>query len=75
MVISLIHLVIYSDVANYANRTTTYLPRLPVVNVDVCRLQMYRQISNVRRTLVDNSIVDHSASPVGAAPTRSSFST
>ena len=39
----------------------------------------YRQVSNVRRTLVGNKIVDHSdvvgASPVGAAPTTSSFST
>ena len=40
---------------------------------------IYRQVSNIRRTLVGNSIVDHSdvvgASPVGAAPTTSSFST
>ena len=40
---------------------------------------MYRQVSNTRRTLVGNIIVDHSdvvgASPVGAAPTTSSFST
>ena len=39
----------------------------------------YRQVSNIRRTLVGNKIVDHSdvvgASPVGAAPTKSSFST
>ena len=39
----------------------------------------YRQVSNIRRTLVDNKIVDHSdvvgASPVGVAPTTSSFST
>ena len=39
----------------------------------------YRKISNIRRTLVGNKIVDHSdvvgASPVGAAPTTSSFST
>ena len=38
----------------------------------------YRQVSNIRRTLV-GKIVDHSdvvgASPVGAAPTTSSFST
>ena len=38
----------------------------------------YRKISNIRRTLVGNNIVDHSdvvgASPVGAAPTTSSFS-
>ena len=40
---------------------------------------MYRQVSNVRRTLVGNNIVDNSdvvgASPVGAAPTTSSLST
>ena len=39
----------------------------------------YRQISNISYTLVGNEIVDHSdvvgASPVGAAPTRSSSST
>ena len=39
----------------------------------------YRQVSNIRRTLVGNQTVDHSdvvgASPVGAAPTTSSFST
>ena len=39
----------------------------------------YRKISNISRTLVGNKIVDHSdvvgASPVGAAPTTSSFST
>ena len=39
----------------------------------------YRQVSNIRRTLAGNKIVDHSdvvgASPVGAAPTTSSFST
>ena len=40
---------------------------------------VYRQTSNIRRTLAGNEIVDHSdvvgASPVGAAPTTSSFST
>ena len=39
----------------------------------------YRQVSNIRRTLVGTKIVDHSdvvgAPPVGAAPTKSSFST
>ena len=39
----------------------------------------YRQVSNIRGTLVGNKIVDHSdvvgASPVGAAPSTSSFST
>ena len=40
---------------------------------------IYRQFSNIRRTLVGNKIVDNSdvvgASPVGAAPTTSSLST
>ena len=39
----------------------------------------YRQVSNIRRILVGDKMVDHSdvvgASPVGAAPTTSSFST
>ena len=39
----------------------------------------YRQISNISRILAGNKFVDHSdvvgASPVGAAPTTSSFST
>ena len=52
-----------SSVINYKQITYTY----------------YRQVSNIRRTLVGNKIVDHSdvvgASPVGAAPTTSSFST
>ena len=43
------------------------------------RIKIYRQVSNIRRTLVGNQIVDHpdvvGASPVGAAPTTSSFST
>ena len=38
---------------------------------------MYRQTSNLRHILVGNKLVDHSdivgASPVGAAPTTSSF--
>ena len=40
---------------------------------------IYRQISDIRRALVGNTIVDHSdvvgASPVGAVPTTSSFPT
>ena len=42
-------------------------------------IYVYRKVTNIRRTLVDIKIVDHSgvvgASPVGAAPTTSSFST
>ena len=41
--------------------------------------KMYRQVSNISRTLVGNKIVDNSdvvgASPVGTAPTTSSLST
>ena len=41
--------------------------------------ERYRKTSNISRTLVGNKIVDKSdvvgASPVGAAPTTSSFST
>ena len=41
--------------------------------------QYYRKTSNISRTLESNKIVDYSdvvrASPVGAAPTTSSFST
>ena len=47
--------------------------------VAVTKKYVYRQVSNIRRTWVGNEIVDHSdvvgASPVGAAPTTSSFST
>ena len=43
------------------------------------KLNKYRKTSNIRRTWVGNKIVDQSdvvgASPVGAAPTTSSFST
>ena len=42
-------------------------------------IRTYRQVSNMRRTLVGNKIVNNSdvvgASPVGAAPTTSSLST
>ena len=42
-------------------------------------MNSYRQTSNISRTWESNKIADHSdvvgASPVGAAPTTSSFST
>ena len=42
-------------------------------------IKMYRKTFNIIRTFVGNKIADHSdivgASPVGAAPTTSSFST
>ena len=57
--------------------------KLPMCNDIPCDssdyIVAYRKISNISRTLVGNKIVDHSdvvgASPVGAAPTTSSFST
>ena len=46
--------------------------------INNCIPKKYRQISNISRTYVGNNIVDHSdvvgISPVGAAPTTSSFS-
>ena len=43
------------------------------------KLVIYRQIYNISRTLLNNIIVAHSdvvgATPAGAAPTTSSFST
>ena len=42
-------------------------------------VMIYRQVSNIRRTSIGNEIVDHSdvvgATPVGGAPTTSSWST
>ena len=46
---------------------------------DVIMIDYYRKTSNISRTLIGNKIVDNSdvagASPIGAAPTVSSFST
>ena len=51
----------------------------PLFDLMPCGWQMYCQTSNIRPTLEGNKIVDLSdvvgASPVGAAPTTSSFST
>ena len=49
------------------------------ISLDVLCYATYRKTSNISRTLVANKSVDNSdvvgASPVGAAPTTSSFST
>ena len=55
-------------------------PRTPYVIIGVLySISFQHKVSNIRRTLVGNKIVDHSdvvgASPVGAAPTTSSLST
>ena len=55
------------------------LPEYSGSNTRMVDKNRYRKIYNIRRTLVGYKIVDHSdvvgASPVGAAPTTSSFST
>ena len=61
----------------FSQKISILTPRyVSTVNYDIL---MYRQVSNIRHTLEGNKIVDHSdvvgASPVGAAPTTSSFST
>ena len=52
---------------------------LNYTNFQYVRFAIYRKTYNIRRILVGNKIIDHSdvvgASPVGAAPTTSSFST
>ena len=59
--------------ANVVWSTKTYSQAKTLKN------HMYRQVSNIRRTIEGYKIVDHSdvvgASPVGAAPTTSSLST
>ena len=54
-------------------------PQLPGIIVCETGRSKYGEVSNIRRTLVSNKIIDHSdavgASPIGAAPTTSSFST
>ena len=59
---------------------TKYQEHSPTKNpIKVSTRKQYRKTSNISRTLVGNKIVDNSdavgASPVGAAPTTSSFST
>ena len=52
---------------------------LKKVEIKIIIKNIYCKTSNIRRILVGNKIVDHSdvvgASPVGAAPTTSQFST
>ena len=49
------------------------------ISIMIWQKNNYRQVSNIKRTLVGDKIVDHSdivgASPVGVAPTISSFCT
>ena len=63
-----------------------YISNKPVINYSslviaswIMNHGTYRQTSDISRTLVGNKLVDHSdvvgASPIGAAPTISSFTT
>ena len=56
-----------------------YITRCEDFLLSECHYGMHRKTSSISRTLVGNKIVDNSevvgASPVGAAPTTSSFST
>ena len=65
----LYHQIISSNAIDYLDESWSYM--MKDLN--------YRKTSNIRRTLVGNKIVNNSdvvgASPVGAAPTTSSFST
>ena len=68
------HKVVYLfDVLHFLEWKSLYFDRSPIDN------KTYRQTYSISRTLVGNKIVDHSdvvgASPVGAAPNASSFST
>ena len=64
----------------FLNQVTSYLK---ITDLQMCWKDgatcEYRQVSNIRLTSAGNKFVDHSdvveASPVGAAPTTSSFST
>ena len=73
-------------ILKYWNQNTNYFYHEGTYEHVVCKMSVffvqnanYRRISNIRRTLMRNLIVDHldvvGASPVGAAPTASSFST
>ena len=59
--------------------SNTYLNTRGMSSSILYYLEKYRKTSSISRTLVGNKIVDNSdvvgASPVGAAPTTSSFST
>ena len=58
---------------------TKPVPEQVLATVSNCETNIYHKTSNISRTVVGNKIVDNSdevgASPVGGAPTTSSFST
>ena len=75
---SAIHVIMYIYIYIYIMYLSLFLTPSHFREISLARYT-YRQVSNIRRTLVGNWIVDHSdvvgESPVRAAPTTSSFST
>ena len=69
----------YFSIKILGKNSTITLIKIQRFTLKKIHLKMYCQVSYTRRTLEGNKIVDHSdvvgASPVGAAPTTSSFST
>ena len=63
---------------NYNVKPPTMESNIPDTQEEKCN-EMYSQISNINRNITGETFVDHSevvgASPVGAAPNTSSFST
>ena len=63
---------------NYNVKPTTMESNIPDTQEEKCN-EIYSQISNINRNITGETFVDHSevvgASPVGAAPNTSSFST
>ena len=69
----------YSQAFLYWNTDITFFMTQIFTHRKTVFNSLYRKSSNIRFTLAGNKIVDHSdvvgASPIGAAPTTSSFST
>ena len=76
VITNIIIIIIIIDI-HWFSESTTHTFKFDLLNL--WTKNNYRQVSNIRRTLVGNKIFDHSgvvgASPVGVAPTTSSFST
>ena len=68
-----------SDIDGLVQEWSNFIANALELHLSCINPSNYRKTSNIRCTLVGNKIVDHSdvigASPVGAAPTTSSFLT
>ena len=66
-----------ANIKNLVSETST--KRMDKLSHPTVYYGVYRKVSSISRTLAGYTIIDHSdvvgASPVGAAPTTSSFST